>query len=130
MQVRLPENYVIPKAVLAAMRKVHPVPPPVYKYLMDDMLLAITAPDAGDIEFGVPPYVLGFPLYDAEAVARWMAGELAAAGYCPEVKSSEQKFGDMWPDRRDSKGLEFPYEASEYDRALKARTWTINVATV
>lgn len=130
MQVRLPENYVIPKAVLTAIRKVHPAPPPVYKYLMDDMLLAIMTPDADDIEFEVPPYVLGYPLYDAETVVRWMAGELETAGYSPEVTSSDQKFGDMWPDRHDSNGLKFPFEASEYDKVLNARTWKITFSVV
>jgi hypothetical protein len=130
MQVRLPENYVIPKSVLAAIRKVHPAPPPVYKYLMDDLLLEIMAPDAGDIEFEVPPYVLGYPLYDAEAVARWMASQLEAAGYSPEIASSNQKVGDMWPDRHESKGLEFPFEDAEYARALKARTWKIIFSVV
>lgn len=130
MQVQLPENYVIPKAVLGAIRKAHPAPPPVYKYVMDDMLLAIVAPDASVIEFEVPPYVLGYPLYDAEVVTRWMAGQLEAAGYSPEVQSSDQTFGDMWPDRHGSSGLKFPFEASEYDMALKARAWKITFSVV
>lgn len=130
MQVKFPENYVIPKSVLAAIRKVHPAPRPVYKYLMDDMLMAIMAPDAEIVEFEVPPYVLGYPLYDAETVARWMAGELEAAGYCPVVTPSDRKFGDMWPDRHDSEGLKFPFEASEYDKSLNARSWKITFSVV
>lgn len=132
MQVRLPENYVIPKAVLVAIRKVHPAPPPVYKYLMDDMLLAIMTPDASDVEFEVPPYVLGYPLYDAETVARWMARELEEAGYSPEVTSSEPKESyDMWPDRRDTPGgLKFPFDEDAYVEAIEARTWTITFSVV
>lgn len=130
MDIRLPHNYVLPKSVLDATRRTHPAPPPVYKHLMDDLMLGVMAPDAGDVAFTVPPYVVGFPLYDAENVARWMFGVLDEAGYAPSLRESEPRRGmDMWPDRHERKPgfIPFTYDEDEYVRALEAPAWTVLV---
>ena len=130
MDVRIPKNYVIPKSVLEATRKVHSVPSPVYKFMMDDLVAAIVSAETGDppIVFTVPPYVLGFPLYDAETAARWMVATLEEAGFSPTLSRTEPRTDmDMWPDREGGRYLAFPYDESEYSAALMAPSWSIVV---
>lgn len=130
MLIELPDNYVIPKALLDAIRKVHPAPPPVYKFIMDELMQAIVSPGACDlIEFPVPPYVVGYDLYDAQAVATWMATRLQHAGYDVRLLETPSRGQDMWPERHERKSafIAFEYDEAEYVAALAAPAWTLVV---
>lgn len=128
--VDVPANFVLPAALLRELHSAHPPPPlPVYAVLMKDLTIGLYE-TGGPLEFLVPAFVHGYPLYDAESAARWISGTLLHAGYDAFVigREVDPNARDMWPDRTaTSAHAPFPYDAAEYDAAMRAPAFTIVV---
>ena len=137
VSIELPDDYVLPETVLRDLKASHPEPPsPVHKVLLKDLCVGLYSGEPGPLEFKIPAFVHGYPLYDAAAVARWMFDRLKGAGYDVSVNVrgiADPKERDMWPERGgpDSdcpkERSEFPYDAEEYDAALEADEYTVVV---
>lgn len=128
--IELQDNYVVPAAVMADLHREHPAPPlPVYADLMKDLTIGLYSGQHPLPAFRIPAFVLGHPLYDAAEAARWMADTLTSAGYEVTVKSraSDPEARDLWPDRRGSEALKFPYDVAEYEKVLAAPIYEIEV---
>ena len=128
--IELPEHYVVPSPFIADLRREHPAPPlPVYADLMKDLTIGLYSGAWPMPAYVVPAFVLGHPLYDAAEAARWMAAALKSAGYNVAVhsKPSDPESRDMWPDRVGSPALKFPYDIAEYEAAISAPVYEIEV---
>lgn len=129
--VDIPDNFVLPASVLRDLRREHPAPPlPVYAALMKDLTIGLYSMDSGApvvVDFTVPAFVTGYPLYDAADAAKWILDELLRAGYdatlsCRQTDPADR---DLWPDRTSAA---FPFDARAYDAAIAAPAYRITVA--
>lgn len=128
--IEIPHNYVVPAAVMAELCREHPAPPlPVYADLMKDLSIGLYSGRHPLPPFEIPAFVLGHPLYDAAEAARWMADTLTSAGYEVTVRSraSDPEARDLWPDRRGSEALKFPYDVAKYEAVLAAPVYEIEI---
>lgn len=132
VSIEIPDDYVLPAAFLRDLKADHPSPPsPVHKALMKDLCIGLYSGEPGPREFKIPAFVHGYPLYDAEEVARWMTETLSRAGYDAKLSAVDPGDRDMWPDRTTSVSKDqasFPYDVDEYEAAIRAPAFTITVA--
>ena len=131
--IEIPEDYVLPAMFLRELKAEHPPPPsPVHKALMKDLCIGLYRGGPGELQYRIPAFVHGYPLYDAAAVSRWMVDTLTSAGYDASLSATtvDPEDRDMWPDRTaDVSGDQaaFPYDSDEYGAAIRAPAFTITV---